>query len=92
MTVETYLDTKNSVVSRFRIHESDTGSASVQIALLTERIKYLAEHMREHPKDLSTRRSLIILVSRRNKFLKYLKTSDRPVYDSVVEQLGIKKR
>ncbi len=87
------LDTikKRDIINSFRIHDTDTGSADVQIALLTERINYLTDHFKSHTKDHHSRRGLLKLVAQRKKLLSYLKVSDRGRYDSVIERLGIRK-
>ncbi len=81
---------KQEIIKKFGSHESDTGSASVQIALLTERIKYLTEHFKEHPKDFHSRRGLLKLVGRRRKLLKYLKKYNFEEYRKVIKELGLK--
>jgi small subunit ribosomal protein S15 len=83
-------DQKKEIIAKFGTHEGDTGSASVQIALLTERIKYLTEHFKEHPKDFHSRRGLLKLVGRRRKLLKYLKSYNFEEYKKVVKELGLK--
>ena len=82
---------KGEIIKRFRIHERDTGSSEVQIALLTERINYLTEHFKKHKKDHHSRRGLLKLVSRRKKLLEYLKRENLSRYQSVIEALGIRK-
>ncbi len=81
---------KQEIMKKFGVHEGDTGSASVQIALLTERIKYLTEHFKKHPKDFHSRRGLLKLVGRRRKLLKYLKSYNFEEYKKVVKELGLK--
>jgi small subunit ribosomal protein S15 len=87
------LDTlkKQEIIENFKIHEKDTGSPEVQIALLTERINYLTEHFKVHKKDHHSRRGLLKLVSQRRRLLDYLKTVDRERYYKVVERLGLRK-
>ncbi len=87
------LDTvkKKEIISSFRIHEKDTGSPEVQIAILTERINYLTEHFKTHKKDHHSRRGLLRLVAQRRKLLNYLKISDKSRYDAVIERLGLRK-
>jgi small subunit ribosomal protein S15 len=82
---------KTEVVQQFRRKESDTGSPEVQIALLTERINELTEHMRIHKKDHASRRGLLGHVSKRNGLLNYLKESDRARYLAVIGKLGLRK-
>ena len=82
---------KQEIVDSFRVHESDTGSPEVQIALLTTRINHLTEHMKTHRKDHSSRRGLLKMVGRRASLLKYLARTDRSRYQAVIERLGIRK-
>ncbi|MCX5670768.1 MAG: 30S ribosomal protein S15 [Planctomycetota bacterium] len=82
---------KLSIIETFRVHESDTGSPEVQIALLTERINHLTEHLKGHLKDHSSRRGLLKMVGRRASLLKYLAHEDRRRYLAVIERLGIRK-
>ncbi len=83
-------EVKAAIVADHARHTGDTGSAEVQIAILTERIKNLTEHLRSHPKDVSTRRGLIGLVTRRNKLLRYLKRKDPEGRAALVAKLGIR--
>ncbi len=82
---------KTEVISRFRTHESDTGSPEVQIAILSERIGELTEHFKSHAKDHASRRGLLMLVSKRRRLLDYLKISDTDRYREVIGKLGIRK-
>ncbi len=82
---------KGKIITDFRIHDKDTGSPEVQIAILSERIGYLTEHFRIHTKDHHSRRGLLKLVGQRRKLLDYLKTSNRERYESVISRLGIRK-
>jgi small subunit ribosomal protein S15 len=82
---------KQKIISDFKIHEKDTGSPEVQIAILSERIGYLTEHFRIHTKDHHSRRGLLKLVGQRRKLLDYLKTSNRERYDNIISRLGIRK-
>jgi len=79
------------IVEQFRLHDTDTGSPEVQIALLTERINYLTEHFKTHNKDHHSRRGLLKLVSLRRSLLDYLKRDDMERYRSLIERLGIRK-
>jgi small subunit ribosomal protein S15 len=79
------------VVSKFGASDTDTGSARVQIALLTERINELTEHLRTHKKDHHSRRGLLMLVGRRRRFLNYLQRSDLEGYRALVKELGLRK-
>ena len=82
---------KGQVIQQFREHEQDTGSARVQIALLTTRINELTDHFRTHARDHHSRQGLLKLVSRRRKLLDYLKQQDERVYQQLVEQLGLRR-
>jgi small subunit ribosomal protein S15 len=84
-------DKKKDLIASYKIHENDTGSPEVQIALLTERITSLTEHFKTHKKDHHSRRGLLKLVAQRRKLLAYLKTSDKSRYDTVIGRLGIRK-
>ncbi len=82
---------KTEVVSGYRIHATDTGSPEVQAALLSERISYLTEHFKSHPKDHHSRRGLLQLVGQRRRLLEYLKGKDLERYRGLVGRLGIRK-
>ncbi len=81
---------KREIIEAFRIHPNDTGSPEVQIALLTERIKYLGEHFKVHKKDFHSRRGLLKLVGQRRRLLNYLKSKDINRYISLIEKLGLR--
>ena len=82
---------KTKIVSDFEIHEKDTGSPEVQIAILTKRINELTDHLRTHKKDHSSRRGLLKMVSKRNSLLKYLTREDRTRYQQIIGKLGLRK-
>jgi small subunit ribosomal protein S15 len=82
---------KGGLVTDYRQHENDTGSAEVQIALLSERIQQLTEHLKEHPKDHASRRGLLKMVGRRSSLLKYLTRTDRERYLRIIGRLGLRK-
>ncbi len=82
---------KSEILREHRRHESDTGSAEVQIALLTERIRTLTEHLKTHRKDHSSRRGLLKLVGQRSALLKYLARRDRERYLATIQKLGLRK-
>ncbi|MCP4653006.1 MAG: 30S ribosomal protein S15 [Candidatus Omnitrophica bacterium] len=82
---------KKNIIEKFKKHPEDTGSASVQVALLSERIKYLTEHLKKHKKDFHTRRGLLLLVGRRRRLLDYLKKQDLQSYSEVLKELNLKK-
>jgi small subunit ribosomal protein S15 len=82
---------KQNIINDYRLHDGDTGSPEVQIALLSKRISYLTEHFKTHKNDHHSRRGLLKLVSQRRKLLSYLKLSDKERYESVIQRLGIRK-
>ena len=82
---------KKEILDRFKLHEKDTGSPEVQIALLTSRIKYLTEHFQVHKKDHHSRRGLLKLVGQRRRLLNYLKKRDLEKYQVLIKDLGIRK-
>ncbi|MCZ6802132.1 MAG: 30S ribosomal protein S15 [Nitrospirae bacterium] len=82
---------KGSVIEQYRRHEGDTGSSSVQIAILTNRIIYLTEHFKTHKKDNHSRHGLLKMVSRRRRLLDYLHRVDEPQYRSILASLGLRK-
>jgi small subunit ribosomal protein S15 len=82
---------KASVISGFKTHGTDTGSPEVQVALLSERINYLTEHFKSHPKDHHSRRGLLQLVGQRRRLLDYLKGKDLERYKGLIDRLGIRK-
>jgi small subunit ribosomal protein S15 len=84
-------DAKREIVTRYGRGENDTGSAEVQIALLTARINDLTEHLREHRKDHHSRRGLLMLVGKRRRLLKYLQASDIDRYRQLIQELGLRR-
>jgi len=82
---------KREIIDRFRLHEADTGSPEVQVAILSERITYLTGHFKTHAKDHHSRRGLIKLVGQRRRLLNYLKDNDIERYRTLIEQLGLRK-
>ena len=82
---------KNDIIADFRVHETDTGSPEVQIALLTERINGLTDHLREHRHDHHSRRGLLKLVGRRRRLLAYLSEKDVERYRATISRLGLRK-
>jgi small subunit ribosomal protein S15 len=82
---------KEKLINDFKIHEADTGSAPVQIALLTERINLLTEHFKVHRKDHHSRHGLLKLVNQRRKLLEYLKENDRAEYQKILGRLNLRK-
>jgi small subunit ribosomal protein S15 len=82
---------KQSLIDQYRLHDKDTGSPEVQIALLTERINGLTEHFKTHSKDHHSRRGLLKLIGQRRGLIDYLKKSDAERYRSIIEKLGIRR-
>ena len=82
---------KQEIIDRYRLHNSDTGSPEVQVAILSERITYLTDHFKTHVKDHHSRRGLIKLVGQRRRLLNYLKNKDIERYRTLIEQLGLRK-
>ncbi len=82
---------KNEVIDKFKLHDKDTGSPEVQIALLTTRIKHLTEHFKIHKHDHHSRRGLLKLVSRRRRLLDYARRKDEERYRRIIKALGIRK-
>ncbi|MBP7125781.1 30S ribosomal protein S15 [Myxococcota bacterium] len=82
---------KLALVEKHRVHETDTGSPEVQVALLTERIRYLTEHFKTHQKDHHSRRGLLKLVSQRRRLLEYVKRSDVSRYQKIIALLGLRR-
>lgn len=82
---------KREIIDRFKLNENDTGSAEVQIALLSSRIKYLTDHFKVHKKDHHSRRGLLKLVGQRRRLINYLKKRDVEKYRHIIKELGIRK-
>jgi small subunit ribosomal protein S15 len=82
---------KSQVISKYRIHKSDSGSPEVQVALLSQRISELTEHFKTHQKDHHSRRGLLTMVARRRKLLNYLKDRDLERYRALIQRLGIRR-
>ena len=83
--------TKKEIIEKYAIHEGDTGSPEVQIAILTDRIVTLTEHLKEHPKDFHSRRGMLKMVGQRRNLLGYLKKKDISRYRAIIEKLGLRK-
>jgi len=81
---------KTATIEKYRTHEADCGSTRVQVALLTERINYLTEHFRAHPKDNHSRRGLLKMVGLRRRLLEYMKRTDLDGYRQLIEELGLR--
>ena len=82
---------KQELIGEFRLHDTDTGSPEVQIALLSERIKYLTDHFKVHKKDHHSRRGLLKIVGQRRRLLDYVKKNDVDRYRNIIKRLGIRK-
>lgn len=82
---------KQSIISTYKTHEGDTGSPEVQIAILTERINYLTEHLKVHKKDHHSRRGLLMMVGQRRALLNYLRDKNVERYRTIIEKLGLRK-
>ena len=82
---------KEKVIKKYKVHKSDTGSPEVQIALLTEEINRLLAHLKEHPKDLHSKRGLLKMVSKRRKLLKFLEKESTRRHNSILKKVGLKK-
>lgn len=82
---------KRKIIDKFKIHDKDTGSSKVQIALLTKRINDLTGHFKIHPKDHHSRRGLLKMVGQRRRFLNYIKRRDPSQYKTLIQELGLRK-
>ena len=82
---------KTEIITQYKVHEKDTGSCDVQIALLTARINHLTEHLRQHRKDFHSRRGLLQMASRRRKLLDYVKSEDLAKYNDLLQKLSLRK-
>ncbi len=82
---------KKAIIDQYKMHQHDTGSPEVQIAILTERINYLTEHLKEHRKDHHSRRGLLKMVGKRRGLLNYLRNKDLNRYREIIEKLGLRK-
>ncbi|MFA4966964.1 MAG: 30S ribosomal protein S15 [Candidatus Margulisiibacteriota bacterium] len=83
-------DNRTKVIEKYKTHEGDTGSTEVQVALITERIGQLVDHLKTHKKDQSSRRGLLVLVGQRKRLMKYLEKSDVKRYETLSESLKIR--
>ncbi|MCL2677499.1 MAG: 30S ribosomal protein S15 [Clostridiales bacterium] len=82
---------KQGIIAKYKIHENDTGSPEVQIAILTERIQHLTEHLKTHKKDFHSRRGLLQMVGQRRGLLNYLKNGDIDRYRKIITELGLRR-
>jgi small subunit ribosomal protein S15 len=86
-----YAEQKKEILGKFGVHPTDTGSPEIQVALLSERIKYLTEHFKTHQKDHHSRRGLLKLVGQRKRMLSFLRKKDAERYRTLIQELGIRK-
>lgn len=84
-------DSKKEIIEKFKLHDGDTGSPEVQVAILSNRISYLTEHFKVHKKDHHSRRGLLKLVGQRRRLLNYLKRRDVKRYQKLIKELGLRK-
>ena len=82
---------KTEIIKKYKLHEADTGSPEVQIALLTEEIKKLLLHLKKHPKDFHSKKGLLKMVAKRRRFLRYLREENEKRYNSIIKKIGLKK-
>jgi len=82
---------KDKIIKKYKLHETDTGSSEVQIALITEEIKRLILHLKKHPRDFHSKRGLLKMVAKRKKFLNYLKDEDARRYNAILKKIDLKK-
>jgi small subunit ribosomal protein S15 len=83
---------KSKIIEKTKTHETDTGSSQVQVGILTEQIKKLADHLKKNPKDNHSRRGLLKMVAKRKSLLDYLSKKDEAGYSAIVKKLGLKKK
>lgn len=81
---------KQELLSAYQSHATDTGSSDVQVAMLTERISQLSGHLKSHPKDFSSRRSLLKMIGQRKRLLAYIRKNDTPRYKTLIQSLGLR--
>ncbi len=81
---------KQEIISEFQVHETDTGSSDLQVAVLTARIERLSQHMQQHKKDYASRRGLMKLIGQRKRLLKYIRRKDPQHYQQLIQRLGIR--
>ncbi len=84
-------EAKKAIMAEFKLHDSDTGSPEVQVALLTQRIKDITEHLKVHKKDFHTRRGLLKLIGQRRRLLDYMQNKDIERYRKIIKTLGLRK-
>ncbi len=84
-------DTREQITREYRVHDRDTGSTELQVAILTERIRQVTDHLRTHKKDFHSRRGLVTMVSKRRRLLNYLSNEDVNRYQSLIRRLGLRR-
>ena len=82
---------KSKIIKEYKVHEKDTGSSDVQVAILTKQVEELTKHLKKHPKDNHSRLGLLKMIAKRRKFLDYLVNNDEKRYKKVIKKLGLKK-
>jgi small subunit ribosomal protein S15 len=82
---------KEEIIAEYKVHEGDTGSPEVQVALLTERIRHLTEHLKVHKKDHASRRGLLMLVGQRSRLLRYVRGKEMSRYQILIQRLGLRR-
>ncbi len=85
------IEKKKTLIQQYRVHDGDTGSPEVQIALRTERVNSLTEHFKQHTKDHHSRRGLLMLIGKRRSLIEYLRKKDTERYRAIIEKLGIRR-
>jgi small subunit ribosomal protein S15 len=91
MTMSITNERKTALVEEYGTHQGDTGSPEVQVAILTERISNLTEHLKTHKKDFHSRRGLLVMVGQRRRLLDYVKGKDKARYDALIQRLGLRR-
>ena len=84
-------ETRQHITEEYQVHKNDTGSADLQVAILTERIKQVTDHLRTHKKDVHSRRGLVTMVSKRRRLLKYVSAEDVNRYQNLITRLGLRR-
>ncbi|MDP3795302.1 MAG: 30S ribosomal protein S15 [bacterium] len=82
---------KSKIIGKYKVHETDTGSSSVQVAIMSEEIERLTGHLKEHRKDHHSRRGLLKMVAKRKKLLDYMMREEKERYDAIIKKLGLRK-
>ena len=85
------MKSKEEIIAEYKLHEGDTGSPEVQVAMLTERVRHLTEHLKVHKKDHASRRGLLMLVGQRSRLLRYVNGKSRARYLDLIQRLGLRR-